>query len=277
MNKNNRQKNPSATEQRSVQILSELCWNWINSRGHRTKTELAEEVGVNEATVRRLLNDSTLPSTENLMRFVSFFGDRDTRFEYSIEDEHSLADRLAMLLPLNSWTSAERFQQTREEFEAQLDSSFKILVFEKAIRPCGTTEEEIKKDLGAKGLMALEDLIESKTLTKQDQLIRPAADKKIWRFSPSKVVESINANLANYFLPEDPSCLVYHKVGTISAEGYNEIQKELKEISFRLRELMEEYPGEIPFYSSLILDRAELEKKTALIQKRKEMDHSLRQ
>lgn len=247
-------------ERQSLELLQQMSWNWINAETTRTKTELAREVGVSEATVRRLLNDGKIPNTENVMRFVSFFGNANRLNDEINEKNGMLADLIAENLPFSNWSTHKDYQILRKDQESKLDTNTKILLFEKAELSCGFPQEEVRFEFGIRGIEEANKLVEQGILILDNGTYR-ANGIQNYSYSYSMLVKAMAANLETYLRPESVNAVSSLVTDLVNQEGYNLLKEELTAMTAKVRKIIAENPGQISFYSMHILDYKDLSSK----------------
>lgn len=234
----------------ATQELQNLISNWLNEKKDRRLAKLARYAGVTENCLRRVMNQNSLPTTENLHKILLYLKKAKTNQQLVEQLPETLGDQLKNQLAFIDFAMISNYRQMVDKEHYLKEFSHKV-IFERACMNNGITILQVKEMFGLKGEQAALDLIE-------DGLIQLVENKYIAKsefvnhtFSPSFYKKYTAELISEFYKTESDANFIYNFSAGVSVIGYNNIINILKSTTREIQNIIDQMPGEIPITSTL--------------------------
>lgn len=237
-----------------VKALQQEVNAWLNAHPNRTKTSLARTSTASEASVRRLLNDGTLPNAENISKIVSVIRSTSTVRDLVSDTDDQISKMVSFHMPyLNFDMPKETVLWT--SFAAKLNTQIKKMLFVKIGALKTVSAIAIKDEFGSLGLSEVKTMV-------SDGLLKISGDgfaiadglESSFTTDTQAVKEIIDIGLKMYYKPEFTTNYSLFEAELVSKKGYGRVMDVLENAHKEIREIAAQHPGEVPLFVAGFMD-----------------------
>lgn len=139
-------------------------------------SQIAMKINLNRSTLTRIINEGIKPQLDNYIKIIMGSGNGNIINEALVAYDESLASN-DNIYKVSRGEKNNVF--TSEEMERILDEGDNLIIYVLALKENGTNVDEIHHVLGAKGLEAMNDLIDIGLIQRKNQMIFPTPTEKI--------------------------------------------------------------------------------------------------
>jgi hypothetical protein len=243
------------SKEEAITALQSLIQAWLDEKPKRNRLSLARETGVSETTIRRVMNDSVLPSGNNILKIVSYIKGVNTNKEILKSGGPILAKTIETLAPTITFESFENRYNLPYHLEQHLNSPTKRLLFSKASTLGRLNEDSIVHEFGHIGLMDVKELVSAGVLDLVENEYRMTKQMQTCSVSVNTLKDlMVETTRAYYNTESDYNYLFYVSAG-VSSEAYINIMEVLKDAHQKISLLVENNPGDIPVFANAAMDK----------------------
>lgn len=236
--------------------VNSLLDSWIGQKPNRSVSSLSRASGVGESTIRRLKNNSVLPSKDNLIKIiVTLSGEDSLLLAYSklkqidsplvemIEKEYPyLVNTEQDLKSYQKNSSPQNYLSQMICILAQLKNDF--------------SESELLLVFGARAKASLQELISLNLIQIIDGKIKYTGRSDLLIGSDVEILPDL---YRDFFKKTTQYNFQRIEMFSVSAQGYGEIMDVLLEASTKIAKIKNSKKGNIPMFVATLMDTLEAE------------------
>jgi hypothetical protein len=237
----------------ATQSLKKMIEDWLAENPKRKIATLINKSGVSKSSVRRVVNEDTLPSPINLYKILLILLNPEKKFlEISgIPDVFKVYFENTQLL--NTFKEAKKFILLGD-IENYLQDSTSLLIFSRASLGNGVSLVEIKDLFGKVGESKLQSLVTNKVVFIENDFAKVFDEHKNFALS-SDLTKNFFVNSAEVFYKTNTKYnFVFSRSESVSIKGYCKVMDVLEKAMLDINHVLLENPGDIPFFTGGIMD-----------------------
>lgn len=245
--------------------VNSLLDSWIGQKPNRSVSSLSRASGVGESTIRRMKNNSVLPSKDNLIKIiVTLSGEDSLLLAYSKlkQIESPLVEMIEKEYPylVNSDQDLKGYQKINspQNYLSQMICSLSHLKKD-------FTETELLMVFGARAKSSLQELVSLGLVQLTNGKIRYCGKEG---FLIGSNVDMLPELYRDFFKKNTQYNFQKIDMFSVTAEGYGEIMDVLLEASNKIASIKSAKKGNIPMFVATVMDTLEAE---CPFQKKEEM------
>ena len=229
----------------NVTELSDILKKYVFERRkinpNISKRQIARNLGVSSATLYRILNYHTYPTSQNLIKLCK-----------SIPELKNLVTNNTLEV-----TKESKTKYIGKELETLLLQKNLFLAYAFALSTHGVTDEEITYCMGPKGKQALKTLIKKGFVMKiQNNRYRAIKADRGIILSFDVLKKHIEVLAENYKPENKANNYIYYKMESLNEKGFLKLHEIYKETHRKVQKLMEseEYKGDMQIFAVGFMD-----------------------
>ena len=231
-------------KEQAVTALQSSVNSWLAENSRRSLASLSRESGVSESSLRRLLNNSTWPSQDNVFKLISYLGNGNI-----VSTVNALAEPLKNQIKFDlyylDFKELKKYVSLGGKDSALKDFTHQV-VFERSSIGPGISVAEIRELFGAYGLTAVENLKVAGLITEVDSTIKCVAEYKYHAFTTQMTKDFLAQSIATFYKTQTNYNYIFSFNDGVTTSGYGQIMDILENAQQAIFKIIEDSPGDIP-------------------------------
>ena len=247
----------SSTDEIIVAELTSRLNRWVEGAPGRNWSSLGRQARVHEQVIRRLINQGSIPQTDNLISILKAISSvrylRDLKFHYSAE----MIDYLKSRLPLAEFEEEYSQHESRGDYEELIFTNPEIFLLYFYILACeSVTVQQLRDDFGPKVEVRLEQLYSlGKIMENNDGSISPLRQVSSIAGTNKQVLKALILMMTDKSIMADENANCISALsGSVDAETYVEVIGLTEQFLGHIQSMMMEKPGKIPVFMGVVFD-----------------------
>lgn len=242
-----------------AESLQKLIRIYLDENQKRSILSLSRECLVSETSLRRIMNDSKVPSPTNIYKLMSFLQ------SYAEQNKSSpLKEQLVESFEFNlkdfELVGIQEKNKLIGNLERYLNTKIKRLLFIKTSTVDSLSKESIVEDFGKMGIIEAESLSEDGLLIKTADAYHIPQHYKNHSYSGIMTKLILQELVEQYYKCELTTNYLSLQVSTTSVVGYNQIMSLQKKYYQDVKQILQEQKGNVPLFQIQCLDTLTIDK-----------------
>lgn len=233
------------SKEQACSELKQLVNDWINAKENRNVSSLARGAGVSENCIRRVLNNNSMPITENLRKIILFIKGTDTNKNIISSLMPSLQNHFKFELSYLSFEEIGDYLNILE-IEAILKDFPHQFVFERSSMDPGISVTEINEMFGSYADTIIENLSKSNLVSDTDGIIKCNQNYKNHSFSTIYYKNLSTQMIQNFYKTDSAINYLFFQNESVSKNGYAKVMDIIEDSSKKVMAAIKDNPGDIP-------------------------------
>lgn len=242
-----------------AESLQKLIRIYLDENPKRSVLSLSRECLVSETSLRRILNDTKVPSPTNVYKLMSFLQSYAEQSKSS-NLKQKITESFEFNLKDFEMLGIQEKNKLIGQIEQYLNTKTKRLLFIKISTVDSMPKEKIIEDFGMIGFNDAEALAEEGLLIKTNLEFAISQQYKSHSYSNLMTKIILQEVIDQYYKSELTTNYLSLQINTTSVEGYNQIMNLQKKYYDDLKKILNEQKGKVPFFQIQCLDTLTVDK-----------------
>lgn len=239
------EKTPTYSREKAISELKALVLDWLSGKSDRSIASMARGAKVSEACVRRILNDNSMPITENLQKILSFLNSGGTHKQILGSLGEDLRKHIKFELSYLKFEEVQDYVSMVDK-ESFLPDFVHQAIFERSSISKGISFDEIKNMFGAYGETAAMNLVTAKLAHAVDGQLVCVPELKNHSWSISTYKQFLSDAIKNFYKTTSDVNYIFNVNEGVSETGYSKVMDVIEVAHKNISSLVKDNPGEIP-------------------------------
>lgn len=229
-----------------------LVNSWLEEKPNRNISILSRVSGVSETSIRRIMNNKTFPTNDNLMKVLTAIFDEVRHKDILEKLPLSLSQYIKFNLPFFTFEGHDT-RTNAYSLDNILSNSEMELIFIRCSISSGLKKTDMTEEFGTRGLNAVNELISLGLLSEDNGLLFSKHNNSTISTALSKRV-AISC-LTKFYREYAETNRFFAEFDSVSILGYGKVMDVIGEANKNILKIMRENPGNIPIVASGFVDK----------------------
>lgn len=245
----------SVARRSAANDLKEIILAWISENPNiRSASQLARDSNVSESCIRRIINDGSLPSSDNLFKLVSYL--KPGSCKQVLENSGAkISEILKLAKPyLDDSGNGKVLMPAAPSLEKTLSSFTVRTIFFLSSFDDGLTVKKANEMFGEAALSAVEYLKSNSGCIVKDGVIYTTTNEATLVMTSEFFKSYLPELIVNFSKPNSKGSFNSCAINQVSKEGYLKLFDHLVQSTKEMVKIINENPGTIPVFVGSSMD-----------------------